>query len=464
MRKNRRSADDAARVAGVYSEDPVAFCTDVLGDERPWARQAEMLEAVRDHRRTAVRSGHGVGKSWTVARAALWWLYTRPWSAVITTAPTERQVREVIWREIARAHGASRVSLGGRLLTSRIQLDADWFALGCSTDEAERFQGFHSASLLVIFDEAAGIPRRMWEAAEGMLSSRGSRMLAVGNPAAPSGPFFSACSSPEWRHIRVSCEEAAREAARLGLSRLVSAEWIDERRRSWGGDSPVFRARVLGEFPTTVESGLVPAEWVAAALARRPQGDAEASSDDRPVMGGDVARFGDYLTAIVLRRGARVAEAQTFAGIDTMEVAGQIVRAARAWGVDWHDVHVDETGVGAGVVDRLREQGHYVSGHNFAASAANGAEFENLRAEIYWRLRTALSPSATEALAIEHRLDGLARQLLWIRYRVNSSGRIQIESKDRIRAVEGSSPDLADALALTFAGYMEREAPGLWVI
>ena len=130
---------EAARILATYAARPLAFCEDVLGGERPWSRQAEVLEAVRDHRRTAVRSGHGVGKSWTVARLALWWLYTRPRSAVITTAPTERQVREVIWREIARAYRASRVPLGGRLLRSRIQLDDDWFALGCSTDEAERF-------------------------------------------------------------------------------------------------------------------------------------------------------------------------------------------------------------------------------------------------------------------------------------------------------------------------------------
>ena len=455
---------EAAAVAARYRPDPVAFCTEVLGDERPWSRQREILEAVRDHRRTAVRSGHGVGKSWTIARLALWWLYTRAHSAVVTTAPTERQVREVLWREVARAHRSSALPLGGKLLRTRIELDTDWFAIGVSTDEAERFQGFHSAHLLVLFDEAAGIPRRMWEAAEGMLSSSGARMLAVGNPSAPSGPFFAACSSPGWRRIRIGCPEAAAEAKRLGLSRLVSAEWIAERRRDWGADSPVYRARVVGEFPETVESGLVPAEWIAEALESGEAVEPEDVRGRRAVLGVDVARYGDDSTAMVLRRGSAVVDAAAFKGIDTMAVAGKVVRAVRMWDVDWHDVFIDATGLGAGVVDRLRELGYPVAECNFAARASNPAEFENLRAEIYWRLRTALSPSAEARLAIDPKIEALARELLWIRYRVNSSGRIQIESKERIKSAEGASPDMADALALTYAGYTAEEAPGLWVI
>jgi len=463
---NRPRTTEAGRVRARYAGDPVAFCSEIIGGDRPWSRQTEVLEAVRDHRRTAVRSGHGVGKSWTCARVALWWLLTRASSVVITTAPTERQVREVLWREIGRAYAGSRVPLGGKLLSAKMQLAPDWFALGCSTDEAERFQGFHSEHLLVIFDEAAGVPQRMWEAAEGMLSSGGSRMLAVGNPTAPSGPFHSACQSAEWRQVCVSCEEAAREAGRLNLKRLVSEEWIAERRRDWGVDSPVFRARVLGEFPSTAESGLIPGEWIAEATERgkSAEGDEEGRRGERVALGVDVARFGADSTAMVLRRGARVLETLTFHGLDTMEVAGKVVRMARKHSVDWRDVYVDACGLGAGVVDRLREQGFGVPEVNVSVSARNSAEFENLRAELYWRLRDALSPSGAQRLALGPEAGALARQLHWIRYRVSSSGRIRIEAKDRIRALEGASPDLADALALTYAGYSEQEAPGLWVI
>ncbi len=454
------STNDAAVVARRYRADPAAFCREVLGGDAPWSRQLEVLESVRDHRRTAVRSGHGVGKSWTVARAALWWLYTRPRSVVISTAPTERQVREVLWREIARACRNATMPLGGKMLTSKIHLDDDWFAMGVSTDEAERFQGFHSEHLLVVFDEAAGIPRRMWEAAEGMLSSAGSRMLAVGNPTAPSGAFHAACTSGSWRSLRIGCDEAAGEAARLGLRRLVSTEWIEERRRDWGADSPVYMSRVLGEFPPTAEAGLVPFEWIGAALAR----GADAKGEGRPMLGVDVARYGRDRTALVLRRGADVSEAKTFRELDLMEVTGRIVRAVRQWNVSWSDVFVDAAGLGAGVVDRLHEQGYPARGCNFAERASDAAEFENLRAEVYWRLREAMSPGAAEPLSIAPSLDELADELRWINYRVGSSGRLIIESKDRIRAAEGASPDLADALALTFAGYADEEAPGLWVI
>src|SRR5438105_6336287 len=149
-------AEDRARFAP-YAADPVAFVREVLG-QTPWSRQAEIMRAVAAEPQTTVRSSHGVGKTWVAAALALWWVYTRRPSLVLTTAPTARQVEGLLWAEInrllRRAGQAQGRPLPGRCLQTKLDVRPEQQALGLTTNEPERFAGWHSEHLLVIVDEA----------------------------------------------------------------------------------------------------------------------------------------------------------------------------------------------------------------------------------------------------------------------------------------------------------------------
>ncbi len=428
--------------------DPVFFCREVLGVE-PWQRQAEVLAALRDAPRVAVRSGHGTGKTFTAACAALWFLYAFHPAKVVTTAPTQALVRNVLWNEIRRLHAGARLPVGGRALEEAIKLGPDAFALGLSTDEAERFQGFHAEHLLVILDEAPGVRPEVWEAAETLLTTRGSRLLAIGNPTRPSGPFYAAFApGSAWRTVRISCWDSPNldgDAARWPA--LVTRDWIETHRRAWGETSPLYRARVLGEFPDDGAGALFPRAAVEAAVGRpAPDGPADPATLR---LGVDVARTGEDATAFCLRdaRGVRLRE--TARTRSTMETAGRVRQLVREHDLVPGHVFMDDTGLGAGVTDGLVEDGLAVTPVVLGAAPRDRDHFANVRAECYWALREAIGDPA-RGFALAGDAD-LARELGALRYELTGAGAIRIEPKDAIRARLGGSPDRADALALTFA-------------
>lgn len=442
--------------------DPLFFSAHVLGGDQPWRRQADILLALRDAPRVAVRSGHGVGKTWIAARAAIWFLYAHPHSIVLTTAPTHRQVRSILWAEIRRQVRSSRVPLGGGLTETRLGLDDDWFALGLSTDEPERFQGYHAEHLLLIFDEAPGVSPEIYEAARGLLTSRHARMLLIGNPTAPAGPFYDAFRSPGWRTIHIACAHCPNvREDRVIYPRLVTAEWVAAQREEWGETSPAYRSRVLGEFPVEADTRLIPLPWIHAAQERSDR--IHAAGGPRR-MGVDVARFGGDHTVLLVADERRVIEVQALSKLSTMETAGRVIAFAERYHVASQHVAIDDSGVGGGVTDRLRELGRPVIAVQAAASPAS-RHFANRRAELFWRLRESLNPASPTPCAIPPRFQRLAGELARIGYRFNSRGRILIDSKDDIRARLGHSPDRADAFALAIAARRpESAAPRAWLV
>jgi hypothetical protein len=247
------TADKYAR----YRADPVAFCREVLRFE-PWSKQREILEAVRDHDRVAVRACNASGKTAGASAVVLWSLAGGPGSVVITTAPTERQVKKLLWREVARRHRAARGFFHGATLTdTELYLAPDWFATGLSTDDTGSFQGWHGARTLVIVDEASGVDERIFEAIEGVLAGGHAKLLLISNPLRTSGQFYRAFTSERdlWHRITISAhdtpaftrEKVPREVGR----RLVSRRWVGQAEKKWGPGSPLYAVRVLGEFPST---------------------------------------------------------------------------------------------------------------------------------------------------------------------------------------------------------------------
>jgi hypothetical protein len=355
-----------------------------------------------------------------------------------------------LWAEIRRQHQQSRIPLGGNVLRTQIRIGDDWFALGLSTDEPDRFQGFHSAHLLLIFDEAAGICREIWDIAEGQMAGSFARWLAIGNPIAPSGPFYDACRNPVWNTIRISCLDSPNvRDGRVTYPKLVTPQWVEDRRREWGEESPLFQSKVLGEFPIASEHGLIPLSWLWAAQ-ERAAGNVIVSSDERRI-GVDVACSGADATVYLLREGSAVRDVEEHRNLSTMETVGRLIMFVGRHQVPWEQVFVDVIGIGAGVVDRLREQNRRVQAINFGCSARNSKKYANVRAESYWHVRDALKPDAAAPMVIPARFGRLVSELAAIEWKVTSAGKILVEPKEDIKVRLGHSPDYADALSLTYA-------------
>src|SRR5581483_2003380 len=253
-------------------DDPVDWVRSSLG-VRPWDKQVEILESVFANRRTAVKSAHGVGKTFITAVACLAFHYAYPDSVVITTAPVARQVEKSMWGYIRHFH--RRASLPGKCLQLELRDEDDplHYMVGFTATSSEQFQGFHAPHILVAVDEASGISPDIAVAIEGIMSSGESRLILIGNPTQQSGYFFDAFNSQRdlYHTVTLSARETPEYKEPGSYPYLPSREWVDERARVWGEDSPLFRIRVLGEFAHDETNGVIPLSWVEAANRRWEQ-------------------------------------------------------------------------------------------------------------------------------------------------------------------------------------------------
>lgn len=452
------SKPKASRLIKRLRKDPVFFCQHILGI-KPWEKQIEVLNALRDNDYVAVRSGHGTGKSFIAASSALWFLYSYYPAKVITTAPTWNQVRSILWHEIKRQHANAKLPLGGTVLQERIKLSPGAFAVGLSTDEPERFQGYHAENILVILDEAPGVRPEIWEAAETLLTSRFARMLAIGNPTKASGNFYK-CFSPasSWAKVHISCLNSPNLSGESKhYPSLVTGKWIEQKKKLWGEKSPLYQARVLGNFPEDAEGLLIPKT----ALEKSHHKVSE-KTEGILRLGVDVARSGEDESVFVLRDNLGVRQIISRQGLNTMEVTGIVVSLIKEHKLSCENVFVDDTGIGAGVTDRLHEQGFPITPVILGSSSRDSTYFYNSRAEVFWKLRESILNKKQQFCIGEDKQ--LLKDLLEINYTFSSSGAIKIEKKEYIKGRLGGSPDRADALALTFADSNITSEPSLTVI
>ena len=437
-----------------YASDPVAFVSDVLGDAgRPYAKQVELLQAVTRHRRVSVVGCNASGKDWAVARVVLWWLATRRRAKAVVTGPTQRQVEEVLWREMRTAFGAAHDRLPGQMFAARYVIDDERFALGFATDHPYNLQGFHSPNLLVVVTEAHAVGQEHMDALKRL---NPKLLLLTGNALTLSGEFYDSHHSKSAFYSRVVISAFDTPNLQKGrddaIPGMLTPEDVEERRSEWGEAHPLYLASVLGQFPEALEDSLISRGLVDEAVERW---HSTAPESGQPwLMGVDVARFGADKTVLCLRRGGRVERMHELRGADTMEVTGRIVEYV--WRHDVKAVFVDAAGVGGGVVDRLKELQQPVVEVQVGAAASNPERFINLRAELFWELRRRF---LTGSINIPDDPE-LAGQLLALRYDYASSGRIRLESKADLRAKGRPSPDRADALALAF---MAPPSMSVWV-
>lgn len=486
-------------------------------------KQLEIVQSVMNNRVTTVRSCHSAGKSFTASCTALWFLLAYPESIVVTTAPTWRQVKDILWREIATRFAKAKIPLAGKEPSATgFNLSTNWYAVGLSTKDPDKFQGYHADSghLLAITDEAAGMDEPIFEAIDAILTSKDCRLLMIGNPTSSSGTFrdshkpnypankikISAFDTPNFTLNGIRNEQdlitAVKEKRELKTAAnfLIDPVWVYERIKKWGINSPMYQGRVSAEFPDVGENNLIPLSWIekACSLERLEKvlklnltyptsqmTDQQASElelknqkirDDalanyikanNSILGVDVARFGSDSTVIQPRWGKVVGQAKSYFKEDTMQTAG------RVWaGLDnmpTEIVCVDVIGLGAGVVDRLKElqaeqtardnhQWSRILGVNVALPAAElpkalgQMEFANKRAEHYWRLREMFETGDIYLMPDEdgNPPEDLMDELSAIIYFFRGN-KIYIEEKQEMKKrLDGKSPDHADSLMLTF--------------
>lgn len=418
--------------------EPVRFVRDMFG-AAPSAQQVEMLAAAaRPGAKCAVKSGHGTGKSTSFAWLALWGLTCFSQVRVGCTAPTAHQLQDVLWPEIRKWRDKmlepwrSAVDVTNDRVLVR---GTDNFAVARTArkDNPDAMQGLHAANMIFLIDEASGIDDVVFEVAQGALSTEGARVVMAGNPTRTTGYFYRAfhVNRAYWDCHTFTCVD----------SPLVSADYVRQMADEYGEDSDIYRVRVAGEFPSGGDMQLIhmpDAERAAARILRDEQ------YRFAPVLlGVDVAWYGGDESVIARRQGAWSDIVWRGRSVDPTTLAGIVMEHEDRLRAD--AVFVDATGIGAGVLSNLLSLGRAPIRVDFGGGSSVPA-YLNKRAECWAKMREWLVSDGR--IPDEQRLKD---DLTGVQYQYNLHGKLQLERKEEMRKRGLSSPDYADALALTFA-------------
>lgn len=445
-----------------------------------WPKQAEIIRAVAREPRVAVASCNAAGKSYLAARTVIWFLRTFRPCVVITTAPTDRQVRRIIWREIHSAYHrakAAGILLGPEPKTKEWALSRDQLAFGFSTRnyDATAFQGIHAPHVLVVVDEAAGISEAIWEGILSVLRGAHTRLLSIGNPTQIDGQFFGAFGSDRWWTTNISAMDTPNlQGQGIVVPGLITAQDVEDAKADWGEDSPLYVSRILGRFPDAVDDTLILLSVATAAGQgwdlTDPEVIAEMDTIDRnePVeIGADLARYGADLSVYVARRGRLAFDVDAFGAgalgrTGLMTATGRLVQFIErniSKGNGRCIVKCDAVGLGGGVPDRLRElqiEGKLlrepvltIIDCNAGARALNPAKYVDAGTEWWVGLNKRMKNEA--ALGPVFALKPVVDQLTRRKYRLMSDGRTRLESKDEMKKRGLRSPDYGDAVAMAYA-------------
>lgn|SRR3990167_1008799 len=444
-------------MAQAIKVDPVFFAEEILGvtltdyQKKILYDFGDAVYNIKNNlpakRHFAIKSGHSVGKSFLFAVIALWFFYCIKESIVLITAPTFRQVRFIIWGELRKLYSFAKIPLGCELLDTYLKSeDSKHFILPfTSRDDLSQVQGFHAKAMLILIDESPGVSKTIRDAIDGFTTSPLCFTIEAGNAIyIPESPFYEAFNKNKqlYHNFTITSYE----------SPFCDKRWIAERELAWGKDSPLFKAKVLGEFAPDSEANLVvPLGKIHSRLY--PIEDFIMREKQERYMGVDVARSGNDETVFCIRNGNDILPFITRKSIDLMETAGLIKQIANQYEIPDNHVLIDEIGIGAGVVDRLHEQEFSCVGFNSANKPVLRGIYEddhylNLRAQSYFHLASLL-----DKLWLPDD-DKMMADLSTIKFQILSNGKYKIASKEEIKKELGRSPDRADALVMACADFL----------
>ena len=458
------SADPLMNI-GKSIEDPEIFMRYWLGVDL-WEKQAEILRAVVTSPRVVVKSCHASGKSFLLGRLLLWFLARYEDSIVITTAPTWSQVEKTIWGEVRSALTKSKYPFEQyqKVALTKLVMGPKRYAYGLSTsvtksDEGVKFQGMHADNVLVIIDEAPGVDAKIWTAIEGARAGGNVRIVAMGNPTISSGPFHDAFTTGRsgWTPFTISCfdtpnlkgldigqllslSEEELDKGEKGRTYLTTRRWVKEKYFEWGPGHPLWESRVLGEFPKQSEDALLSLAWLEAAK------DSQLKGEGRMVAGLDVAGPGEAETSLTIRRGPQIILHRQWTMPDPR---GEILAILKSQEIQPYleAVNVDVIGIGWYIYQHLLDAKIPAIPVNIAEPSNDSEKYCNSKAEHYWGLRMRFATGEVSGLSDEATIG----QLAGIRYRHNSRGQVEIESKEQAAKRGVPSPDRAESIMLCFA-------------
>ena len=428
-----------------YRDDPVAFAREVIGVE-PDEWQIELLDAVAAPavRRVSVRSGHGVGKSTAVAMAAIWHVCIKVPSKTVVTAPTSSQLFDACFAEMKNVAKRLKPPFDKLLevKSDRIELKGqpESTFISCRTSRAEQpeaLAGVHSENVLLIADEASGVPNAVFEAASGSMSGHSATTILTGNPTRNTGFFYDTHNrlKDDWYTMHVSCVDSPR----------VADDFVSDMMKRYGEDSPAYHVRVLGNFPPAEEDTVIPVALIDAAM----NNEIRVHEDTITIWGLDVARQGGDASVLAKRQGPIIHPLTVWRNLDLMQLTGAVKAEYDALPPSKRpqEIIVDSNGFGAGVLDRLRELGMPARGLNVSERAMAKETYLNLRAELWFKTKAWL-----EGQDVRLPYDDLLwAELAAPRYHFTSAGKIQVESKEAMKKRGVASPDRADAVCLCLA-------------
>lgn len=464
-REAARSTPTTREISAAAKADPSIYAEEVFG-LTVWTRQREVLTAVRDHDRVSVRSGHKVSKS-TSAAVIVWWFTSdpdaRPEARAIVTAPTGRQVSEIVWREVIAlrdraAKRGYRLPVPGRRPGTGVRWGDGRQIIGFTIDEQkpEAIAGFSGAHLQFVLDEASGIDDRVFEALDGNAAAS-ARFFLISNPTRTSGAFYeSQQPGSDYRPLHISSEQSPNITGEAKIPGLATREWRDKMVAKYGADSLWVAVRVRGEFPSGADDEVFGAGLVSAAMHRA----ADTDCAEPLVCGLDVAGYGGDENILAPRRGRCTLPLVQIPAGESVDIAAAAIRAARKLRRGPSErvrINVDANGVGAGVYSVLVADAFEHDGETFrprdeidatavmtAEKASDPSQYTNQRSELHFLGRDYLRDGGTlpddEELSIELRAP---------RYSLDRTNRIQVELKAKIRTRLGRSPDRGDAWLLS---------------
>lgn len=438
--------------------------------------QLQIVESVLANRITNVQAGHAVGKTHLAAALVLWWVFCRQ-SMAITTAPTNRQVKELLWGEIRRFYDAHRDRLGGHRLEMSVKLDESAYAIGftASSHSVDSFQGIHSQrAVLVIEDEANGISGQIDDGAIACSTGYSDRLLRIGNPVTKGTPFYKHCCQGSIRldvfsHPNVS--PYYRRDPTDGVYRLIapynppydylipgaiSVEWIESVRQDKGETSPYWISRVCANFPESSSASVIPSHlWEDAIAAYRVPSLKSTTAPQHLRYGVDVGGGqDDHALAAWLDATLVHCEVQSSSMMSTIEWANYIAATVAH---PYSPIYVDRVGVGLGTLDQLS--------HNPAMTGVVGVsngdpspspEYKNLVTYAAWTLRLAMQKGEVTVDPELPGLDLIIEEFEATDYVLESDKRIALESKAKTKAKLGRSPDRRDAILMAWVAPTNR--------
>lgn len=445
---------DLPEVLKRWQEKPWEFCADVLRAE-PLEWQVKFMNAVSLAKRGlpnspdgscktrfAIKSGTGVGKTFTVAALILWGLACFPDTKIPVTAPTSPQLKAVLWPELAK--WINNIPPGLKSLfpfehqTDRINMLDNFAVARTARDESpESFQGYHASSVMLVADEASGVGDPIFLAGQGVMAEKGAVTILIGNPTRASGFFFNCFNSPFWWTMTVSCADSPR----------VTKQYIEEMRQEHGENSYEFQVRVLGCFHLEESGVIIPYPWVKDAI------DKDVGPDSDYIVWGFDVSDGRDRSALAKRCGNRLMEVKSWGGKEALVSVGVVVDEYYATPLDKRpdEICVDAIGMGATAAQRLAEvlktDPVVISKVNVAITGAKvGPRFTSHRVELWDRGRKWFESNMVRIPAGAERFY---KQISSVEWEVkDSNGKWSIVDKH----VSGTSPDEGDAFLLTFSG------------